>query len=150
MSDTKIITNPCCCGNCPADCSGCQATINVTVSGLTGPCAAINGYSIPCTRTGCEWYGSLVVGGDSPPTGTINAYIHCVSNHWIVTVETRSFFYSDTSWVDGTWTGILSIGLCPHIGMADSVHCVTVHLCQSHDSGTIADCTGSPAITTSL
>lgn len=58
FTDGGEIAGECCCGDtpvpCPGDCTACTHSYTLTISGLTGLCAGLNGV-FPLIRNGCTW-----------------------------------------------------------------------------------------------
>lgn len=82
-----------CCSSFPTDCSDCSTcptSLSITVSGLTGACAADNGSGTISSGggTSCTWTGSV-----APGTAI---FFHCETvsgvQHWVMRCTAGGFF----------------------------------------------------------
>ena len=109
MGRTENIPDcPCCTPSCPDDCSGCPATLTLTLNGTGGTC---NDQSILTVwRVGCTW----TYFGLGSRCQWINADIKCSNGLWYITVE-----FATCGVLSGTYQGNIGSGSCPPFGTWD-------------------------------
>ena len=111
MGRTENIPDcPCCTPPCPGNCSGCPATLTLTLNGTGGTC---NDQSIlTVSKVGCVWTYS---GFGLSCCLWINVDIECSNGLWYISVEFPTCYGA----LNGLYQGNIGSGSCPPFGTWD-------------------------------
>lgn len=123
-----------CIEECPTDCSACDSSYTVVISGLTGSCSGINGsYTVTQSGSTCSWSYYNATTEDTVIVGCIIVngmrawYVEFVGGAGPGGAGAVEFYGVDTDWttcpdsVSCTITEQLGAGICD--GMTGSATC---------------------------